>query len=61
MPDMVEPTPSERDEAIYLAWEEGKGLRSLAREFKTSVAEIERVLDRSLPTFDAQTSQGLRP
>jgi hypothetical protein len=54
--DMVELIPSERDEAIYRAWEEtGKGLRVLAREFHLSVAEIEQALDRCLPAFNAQT------
>jgi len=52
--DMVELIPSERDEAIYRAWETGKGLRVLSREFVLSVAEIEQALDRCLPAFNAQ-------
>lgn len=45
---------SERDEAIFQAWETGKGLRTLAREFGIPVAEIERAIDRLLPSVDAQ-------
>src|SRR5262249_54783920 len=40
---------------IYAAWETGKGLRTLAREFALSVIEVERSLDRMLPVFDAQS------
>src|SRR5215471_2912582 len=47
-----EQAPSERDEAIYAAWEGGKTLRVLARQFETSVTEIERAIDRCLPVFD---------
>jgi len=53
MTDMV---LSERDEAIYAAWEGGKTLRVLARQFETTVIEVERALDRLLPAFDAQTN-----
>src|SRR5262245_9559774 len=54
MRDIVEQTPSERDEAIYSAWEDGAGLRTLAREFGLPVAQIEAALDRMLPAFDSQ-------
>lgn len=56
MSDSVElvPTPSEQDEAIFSAWETGKGLRALSREFALPLREIEAALDRLLPTFDAQ-------
>jgi len=53
MQDIVE-QPSERDEEIYAHWESGKSLRTLAREFETSVTEIERAIDRCLPVFDTQ-------
>src|SRR5262245_19615645 len=53
MQDIVE-QPSERDEAIYAAWESGKSLRVLARDFETSVMEIERAIDRVLPPFTTQ-------
>src|SRR5215813_7533075 len=46
--------PSERDEAIYAAWESGKSLRILARNFETSVTEVERAIDRCLPPFTTQ-------
>src|SRR5262249_25786859 len=46
--------PSERDEAIYAAWESGKSLRILARNFETSVTEIEHAIDRCLPPFTTQ-------
>jgi hypothetical protein len=52
MPDMIEPTPSERDEQIYEAWQSGKTLRVCAREFSTSVIEVERAIDRCLPIFN---------
>ena len=55
MAEVVELIPaSERDEAIYAAWETGKGLRTLAKEFGIPIAEIERTLDRMLPAVDAQ-------
>jgi len=55
MPDIVELIPgSERDEAIFRAWESGKGLRALACEFALTVPQVEQVLDRMLPAFDAQ-------
>jgi hypothetical protein len=44
--------PSEQDEAILAAWESGKKLRSLAREFKVSVLQVEQAIDRCLPVFD---------
>src|SRR5262245_44584555 len=55
MAEVVELIPvSERDEAIFRAWEEGKGPYTLAREFGIRVAEVERSLDRCLPAFDVQ-------
>jgi len=54
MQDIVEPTPSERDEEIYAAWESGKTLRVLARQFSVSVVEVERAIDRCLPVFNSQ-------
>ena len=54
MADIVELIPgSERDEAIFRAWEAGKGPQVLAREFGIPVTEVERILDRCLPAFDA--------
>jgi hypothetical protein len=55
MQDIVEQTPSERDELIYAAWENGKTLRVCAREFSTSVVEVERAIDRCLPVFNSLT------
>ena len=56
MADIVELIPvNEQDEAIFAAWEAGKGLRTLAREFVLSVTQVEQALDRMLPIFDAQT------
>jgi len=55
MRDLVEQTPSEQDEAIYEAWQSGKSLRVLAREFSTSVIEIDRAIDRCLPPFTSVT------
>jgi hypothetical protein len=55
MRDIVEQTPSERDEAIYAQWESGKTLRVLACEFSTSVIEVERAIDRCLPVFNSAT------
>jgi len=47
------PVPDEQDEAIFAAWEDGKGIRALARQFGRSVVQIEQALDRLLPVFDA--------
>jgi hypothetical protein len=55
MQDESELIPSERDEAIYAVWESGKSLRVLAREFSTSVIEIDRAIDRCLPPFTSVT------
>lgn len=56
MADIVELIPvNEQDEAIFAAWEAGKGLRTLAREFVLSVTQVEQALDRMIPIFDAQT------
>jgi len=53
MSDIVEMIPvNEQDEQIYAGWEDGKGLRTLAREFGLSVAQIEQALDRCLPMFN---------
>src|SRR5262245_3519127 len=45
----------EQDEQIYAGWEDGKGLRTLAREFGLSVMRVEQALDRCLPVFDGAT------
>ena len=55
MQDMVEVIPSERDEAIYAAWESGKTLRVLAREFGISPLQVEQAIDHCLPVFSTQT------
>src|SRR5262245_19197365 len=56
MPNMIEQTPSERDQAIYAAWDSGgETLRVLARRFNTSMTDIERAIDRCLPVFNTQT------
>lgn len=47
------PVPDEQDEAIFAAWEDGKGIRALAHQFGRSVVQIEQALDRLLPVFDA--------
>jgi len=53
MGDIVEQIPNERDEEIYEAWQSGKTLRVLAREFTLSVTDVERAIDRCLPPFNA--------
>ena|SRR5215471_974841 len=45
------PVDDERDEAIFAAWEAGKSLRLLAREFNLPLVQIEQALDRVLPSF----------
>ena len=45
------PVDDERDEQIFAQWEQGKGLRTLAREFGMPVAQIEQAVDRVLPSF----------
>ena len=57
MADDVELIPiSDRDveEAVFRGWEGGKGPQSLAREFALSITQVEQIIDRSLPVFDAQ-------
>ena len=55
MPDLVELIPDDHQaEAIFRAWEGGKGPQALAREFALTVTQVEQILDRMLPVFDAQ-------
>jgi hypothetical protein len=53
---MVPVPDDERDEEIFRAWEDGKGMQSLSRQFGLSVVQIEQALDRMLPPFN-QTGQ----
>jgi hypothetical protein len=54
--DMVELIPaSELEEAIFRAWEDGKGPQALSREFAIPVRQVEEIIDRCLPVFDAQS------
>jgi lambda repressor-like predicted transcriptional regulator len=46
------PVRDELDEEIYAAWEAGKGMRALARQFDLSIVQVEQALDRMLPVFD---------
>src|SRR5262249_55894433 len=56
MSDMVELIPaSERDEAVFRAWQGGKGPRALSREFALPIRQVEEAIDRMLPVFDAQS------
>ena len=55
MADGVELVPiSDRDEAIFRAWEQGKGPHALSREFALPIRQVEEIIDRMLPTFDAK-------
>ena len=55
MSDMVELIPaSELDEAVFRAWEDGKGPQALSREFAIPIRRIEEIIDRMLPAFDAK-------
>src|SRR5262245_20148642 len=54
MPNIVELIPSEQDDAVFRAWEDGKGPQALSREFALTVTQVEQILDRMLPVFDAQ-------
>jgi hypothetical protein len=54
MPDIIELIPDEQHEAVFRAWEDGKGPQALAREFALTVTQVEQILDRMLPVFDAQ-------
>jgi hypothetical protein len=55
MADLVELIPEDHQaEAVFRAWEAGKGLRALSREFALSVREVEQIIDRCLPVFDVQ-------
>jgi|SRR5215831_4800407 len=54
MADGVELIPiSDRDEAIFRAWEEGKSPHALSREFALPIRRVEEIIDRMLPVFDA--------
>jgi hypothetical protein len=56
MQDIIGPVPSKRDEEIYEAWQSsGKTLRVLAREFSTSVMEIDLAIDRCMLPFTTAT------
>jgi len=58
MADVVELIPvndQDVEEAVFRAWESGKGPQALSREFALSVTRVEQILDRMLPVFDAQS------
>jgi len=42
------------EERVFRAWEDGKGPQALAREFALTVTQVEQIVDRLLPVFDAQ-------
>src|SRR5262245_9979708 len=57
MADGVELIPvndQDMEEAVFRAWEDGKGPQALAREFALTVTQVEQILDHMLPVFDAQ-------
>jgi hypothetical protein len=55
MADVVELIPvNEQDEAVFRRWEDGRGPQALSREFALTVTQVEQILDRMLPIFDAQ-------
>jgi hypothetical protein len=55
MQDIIE-QPSERDEQIYEAWQSGgKTHRALARQFETSLMEIDIAIDRCMLPFTTAT------
>src|SRR5262245_37099520 len=51
MADVVEliPVDDQQDQAVFLAWESGKGPQALSREFGLTVTQVEQILDRMLP------------
>src|SRR5262249_11886218 len=58
MVDGVELVPvdgQDVEEAVFRAWESGKGPQALSREFALSVVQVEQILDRMLPVFDVQS------
>ena len=57
MADGVELIPvddQDIEERVFRAWEDGKGPQALAREFAIPIRQIEEIIDRMLPTFDAK-------
>jgi hypothetical protein len=57
MADSVELVPVEDqdiEERVFRGWEEGRGPWALSREFAIPIRRIEEIVDRCLPTFDAQ-------
>jgi hypothetical protein len=57
MADVVELVPvdgQDVEEAVFRAWEEGKGPHALSREFALPIRRVEEIIDRMLPVFDAK-------
>src|SRR5215831_7078708 len=57
MTDSVELIPvndQDVEEAVFRAWEEGKGPQALSREFAIPIRRVEEIIDRMLPVFDAK-------
>src|SRR5262252_2323740 len=57
MADSVELIPvddQDIEERVFRAWEDGKGPQALAREFAIPIRQVEEIIDRMLPTFDAK-------
>ena len=55
MADVVELIPvndQDVEEAVFRAWEEGKGPQALSRQFAISIRRAEEIIDRMLPVFD---------
>src|SRR5215831_15508551 len=57
MSESVEMVPVEDqdiEERVFRGWEDGKGPWALSREFAIPIRRIEEIVDRLLPSFDAQ-------
>src|SRR5215471_21700184 len=57
MADSVELVPLEDqdiEEAVFRAWEEGRGPWALSREFAIPIRRVEEIINHHLPSLDAK-------
>ena len=52
--ELIPVTDQEVEEAVFRAWEEGKGPHALSREFAIPIRRIEEIINNMLPTVDAK-------
>jgi hypothetical protein len=53
--ELIPVTDQDVEEAVFRAWEDGKGPQALSRQFAIPIRQVEEIIDRMLPVFDTQS------